>query len=117
LNGQRLKLPGDPGIFLIDQGYRRLIPDLETYFGLFRDNEVVLDPHINEIPVGTPISHGACLAKANDGTATVWLVDNRQKRAIASLAIFGKYHFNENRIVFVPRVVIEAIPDGAGISS
>ncbi len=31
LNGYRLKYPGAPEIYLVDQGYRRRVPDPTTY--------------------------------------------------------------------------------------
>ena len=44
LDGLRVQMPNRPEIYLIDQGYRRWIPDPATYNNLFRDwNGIVVD--------------------------------------------------------------------------
>ena len=116
LNGLRVKLPNAPAIYLIDQGYRRWIPDPPTYDNLFRNwDGVVVDIDIIEIPEATPLSHGASLARAA-GTAPVHLVSNGQKRWVTSPAVMDKYWFAWNKVVEVPASLIDSIPSGSPIS-
>lgn len=112
LNGLRLKLPGDPTVYLIDAGYRRAIPDPGTYLNLFADwNGIYEDIDVPSIPLGPPITQGAVLAKATD-QATVYLVDNGVKRGISSADRFNQYHFAWQRIVVIPPVVLAFIASG-----
>ena len=116
LNGLRVKLPNAPEIYLIDEGYRRWIPDPATYNNLFRDwNGIVVDIDINAIPLSMPISSGAILARGN-GTAPVFLISNGVKRWITSPAAMDKYYFAWNRVYVVPVAFVNSIPNGSNIS-
>ena len=61
LNGWRVKIPGEPALYLIDWGYRRLIPDSQTYDYIFRDtNGIQEDGRFSDIPLRpSPLSSGA----------------------------------------------------------
>jgi hypothetical protein len=62
LNGLQLRLrEGDP-LYLIDCGYKRLIPDEATYKNLFKEGaKSSVDHNLNAIMTGTPIPVGAVL--------------------------------------------------------
>src|SRR5262245_24593851 len=81
LAGIRIKSPNAPAIYLIDpDGYRRWIPDPDTYNNLFRDwNGIVVDIDVVSIPEGAPLTSGAVLARPSNA-APVYLVSNGQKR-------------------------------------
>jgi len=116
LNGLRVKLPNQPAIYLIDQGYRRWIPNPATYNNLFRDwNGIITDIGINDIPLATQITSGAILARG-DGTAPVYLIDAGVKRWVTSPAAMDKYYFAWNRVYVVPPVLVNFIPNGPAIS-
>jgi len=116
LNGIRVTLPGPSTVWLIDRGYKRAIPNSETYNNLFRDwKGIVVDIDVDDIPSGPDISNGAVLATVH-GPGTVFLIDNGRKRGIASPAAMNKYHFAWNRIYRVPRILLASIPDGDVIS-
>ncbi len=115
LNGLRVKLPGNPAIYLMDEGRRRHIPNPSTYDNLFRDwNGIVEDTDIPDIDEETPISNGAILARAV-GTAAVFLIDKGLKRHITSPAIMDRYHFNWGKIHDVAPALIDSIPSGPSI--
>jgi hypothetical protein len=62
LNGLLLRLrEGDP-LYLIDRGYKRLIPNEATYKNLFKEGaKSSVDHNLNAIMTGTPIPDGAVL--------------------------------------------------------
>lgn len=116
LNGTRCKFSNRPHIYLIDNGYRRHIPDPTTYNNLFRDWEgVVVDNDIDEIPEARAIQSGAILAKGH-ATPQVYLIDQGQKRHIVSPDVMEKFHFAWGRIYVVPQILIDAIPTGQPIT-
>jgi hypothetical protein len=119
LNGQLLRKPGNPMVYLIDQGSRRWIPDPYTYNRLFRSWDViVLDTELDNIDRGPDISHGALLAHA-PGYPPVYLVDPdyQVKRWISSPAAMDAYSFAWNQIQQVDYFVLSAIPDGPQIDA
>jgi hypothetical protein len=117
LDGYRMKGPGDPKIYLVDQGYRRWIPDPATYNNLFRDwNGIVQDPLIFDVPEGLQLASGTVLAKGS-GTAPVYLVEPGSKRWIASPHNMDVYYFSWDRIYAVPPVLLSGIPNGPTISA
>ena len=113
LAGFRVKSPAAPEIYLIDpNGYRRWIPDPATYNNLFRDWEgVVVDIDIPEIAEASPLTPGAVLAKAQ-GRANVYLVSNGMKRWITSPAAMDKYYFDWGKVLELPPVLVDIIPEG-----
>jgi hypothetical protein len=116
LNGVRCKFSNRPHIYMIDRGYRRHIPNPETYNNLFRDwSGVVVDNDIDEIPEGRAIESGAVLSRGHS-TPHVYLVEHGQKRHVTSPSAMDKYHFAWGRVYIVPQVQIDAIPTGPAIS-
>lgn len=115
LNGLRIQKPGTSAIYLVDEGMKRHIPDPETYDGLFRDwNGVVQDLDIDDISTGDPLDHGATLVRG-DGDPAVYLVDHGHKRHIGNPATMDRYHLEWDTVKVVPPVVVAAIPTGAQI--
>jgi hypothetical protein len=118
LNGLRVKLPTEAAIYLIDRGYRRWIPNVETYNNLFVDwSGVVVDININDIPATTSITPGAVLVRGHNETGIIYLIDNGVKRHIASRSIMDKYHFTWERVYLIPQILIGLIPTGSTIDS
>jgi hypothetical protein len=116
LNGLRVKLPNADPIYLILDGYRRWIPDPDTYNNLFRNwDGVIVDIDINDIPEGPPLSHGAILARALN-TAPVYLVSNGLKRWVTSPAAMDKYWFAWEKVLNVPASLLDPLPPGAPLS-
>jgi hypothetical protein len=117
LNGYRLKGPGNPKIYLVDQGYRRWIPDPTTYNNLFRDwNGIVEDPLIYDVPEGLQFASGTVLARGS-GTAPVYLVEPGSKRWIVDPHTMDVYYFSWDRIYNVPPVLLAGIANGPNIAA
>ncbi len=116
LNGWRVKMPNSPRVYLVDQGYRRWIPNPETYNNLFRDwNGIREFIDVNTIPEGLPIANGAILARPAGGPA-VYFLDAGVKRWVTSPDAMDRYHFNWNRVYSVPPIVLQNISDGPAIN-
>jgi hypothetical protein len=113
LAGQRLMAPGQSAIYIVDpNGYLRHIPDPATYNNLFRDwNGVIIDVNLIDIAQGPPLTPGAVLALGS-GTSPVYLVTNGVKDWITSPAAMDKYYFNWGRVLTVPDVLVDFIPNG-----
>jgi len=102
LTGLRIQLWGNPGIFVIDAGLKRLIPSMEVYNKLFKSvNGIIEDLNIDLIPTGSPIPIDAELVRFVDTGNTTYFLDgntpNRIKRVIPGEA-FDRYHFDMEKI-------------------
>ena len=116
LNGMRLRLPNKPEIYLMDEGKRRWIPDPPTYNGLFRDwNGVFPDIDIDEIDLGTQITHGALLIRGL-ASPKVYLFDQNKKRHVTSPAVMDKYYFDWGKIHPIDQAVVDGIANGPDIN-
>jgi hypothetical protein len=76
-NGSLLKYPGNPKVYLVDQGFRRWIQDPNMLQGIFKDNPedyIVENQLILDVPKGNPILPGTDLARGVE-TAPVYLVE------------------------------------------
>lgn len=86
-NGNRVKTPNDPAIYLIDRGLKRHILDPNTYTSLFGSNDQVqFVQNLDDIPNGPELSNKTTgLVRANDqpGGAHVYLLDHGYKRLIS----------------------------------
>ncbi|BAZ33214.1 hypothetical protein NIES4074_57240 [Cylindrospermum sp. NIES-4074] len=118
LNGLRIQKPGDPALYLIDEGRRRHIVDPDTYKALFRDwNNLVQDPDSDHIELGLEIARGTILAKAPHNAA-IYLIDvsKGQKRWITSPEAFDKYQFNWHIVQHAQESILNMAPNGNNIS-
>jgi hypothetical protein len=113
LSGARLKSPTAPEVYLVDpSGYLRWVPNPDTYDNLFRDwNGITISTGLDAIARGSDITSGAVLSKGSNSDQ-VYLISNGIRRWITSPAVMDKYYFNWNKIVVVPQVVIDSIPQG-----
>jgi hypothetical protein len=106
LSGKRLRAPGSDAVYVIDQnGYRRGIPNAETYDSLFRDWESVEENDIVEEITSRPdLSKGAFLGR-EPGTSGVYLFTDKVRFGIASAATMDKYGFDWNKVRDTPDFV------------
>ncbi|RUS19420.1 hypothetical protein BC937DRAFT_87519 [Endogone sp. FLAS-F59071] len=113
-NGERVSIPNAAPVYLVLDGARHWIPNPTTYNNLFRDwNGIISSPDVNDIYLSYSLSDGAVLAKgAGD---PVYLVSNGVKRWIISPSAMDKYHFNWDKIVQVPQVLLDGIQTGTNI--
>jgi hypothetical protein len=113
LNGHRIEpssTSSEAGqVFLILDGVRRHIPDNPTYDNLF------IDPRA--IDKGDPITQGAILMNVVNPppNSPTYLLIDKTKRHISTFDTFNRFHFAINKIVHIPQVVLDAIPDGPEI--
>jgi hypothetical protein len=115
LDGFRVKNPGQPQIYLVDMGYKRWVPDPDTFDSLFRDwNGVLEDTGVDAIPTGLPIQHGAVLIKSPDADQ-VYLSEYGTKRWIVSPEVFDRFNFSWDNIQNIPNSVIAALSNGPAI--
>ncbi|WP_419785656.1 hypothetical protein [Pseudodesulfovibrio sp.] len=115
LNGLRLTLPNSAGIYLIDQGLRRWIPNPSTYNNLFKDwNNIITNIDVLQIPAGPDITNGAILATPLAG-GPVYLIDNGCKRGISSVDTFNKYYFSWDSVYHVPLILLDYLQSGPDI--
>lgn len=112
LNGLRVKRPEHPAIYLMDGGFKRLIPNPDTYNGLFVDwNGIVTDVPLEDIPDGPMLSNGAVLVRPAN-SENVYLIDRATKRLIPRPELMERYHFNPKKVHVVPPIVADLIPNG-----
>jgi hypothetical protein len=117
LTGRRLKRPDHPAVYMVDMGYKRLIPDPVTYNNLFVDwTSVATDIELDELPDGPFLSAGAMLVRAA-GSEQVFMVDRGTKRPIAGEAAMTLHGFNARKILDLPKIVVDAIPAGRGLGA
>ena len=111
LAGSRLIAGTGAPVWLIDgAGFKRLIPDADTYNNLFRDwNGIIVDVDINMIAAGPDLTSGAVLAQSSP---LVWIVSNGVKRWIQSPQVMDQYYFSWDTIVRVPPILLQYIPTG-----
>lgn len=115
LNGRLVQVPGAPQVYLVINGYRRWIPNYETFLNLFPGNATIQsDTGVGLISEGPALSNGAVLAKSS-AAVQVYLVSNGMKMWIPSPAIFTLNQFNSNNILTVVPVIMDAVPAGPDI--
>jgi hypothetical protein len=115
LAGCKVRIRGTTPIYLIDpDGYRRLVPFPLTFMNLFEDRallEIVVASSVTEIAEGPAMDNGAVLLRGMS-CECIYLLDQGKKRLITSRQIMDKYQFSEQAVVVIPRIVLDAIPDG-----
>jgi hypothetical protein len=93
LNGRRVQNHGENEIYLVEDGFKRHIPDPQTYDSLFRDwNGILHDVNVHTIETGSPIPSGSQVAQAH-GEDAVYFVDGYVKHHIASPEAMDRFHF------------------------
>ena len=138
-DGYVLKQSNSDSIYMVDQGYCRWIPDMNTYNNLYGDGNVWKDPgflnitiqrlpnsstasaiayhcptpQICAIPQSTlpnSLSIGACLVTADN--QNYYLVDQGVKRWIQpNSSVFSEYSFSTFNALRLPLQCINAIPN------
>jgi hypothetical protein len=116
LAGAKVRVPGKTAIYVIDRlGYRRLIPFPLTFMNLFKDiaaiRGVLIATTVADIAESAPLDDGAVLVRGRC-SQRIYLLDQGQKRLISSQAVMDKYDFDEESVVAVPQVLIDAVPEG-----
>jgi hypothetical protein len=113
LNGLLLQLAGEAAVYLVINGFRRWVPNMDTHNNLFVGNAKITPFDISQVSLGPQLSDGAVLAKGDSDA--VYLVSTGVKMLIPSMDIFNRYQFNTSKIKKVPQVVIDSIPNGPNL--
>jgi hypothetical protein len=114
-DGERVKGSNSAPVYLILHGQLRWIPDPTTYNNLFKDwNGISINDYlVDNVPAGATLTSGAVLAKGS--AAPIYLVTNGQKLWIPDPTVFNKFYFNSGKVITVPDVVINFVPQGPNI--
>jgi hypothetical protein len=112
LNGQVVRgRTSGVATYLVNQGTRHLIPDELTFNNLFTNWGIIITyDDLAFIDKGPDLTSGAVLVRGN-GVAT-WLITNGQKMPINSEEIMSRYHFDYQKIAYVPQVLLDAATVG-----
>src|SRR3954471_14237680 len=98
LNGTRVRAPGTATVYLIDNGFRRAVPNIPAYEALFRDWEcIVEDLDVEAIRLGDPLGDSAGLVKSGE-TSGVYFIDGTTRRHVANPQVMDKYRFAWERV-------------------
>jgi hypothetical protein len=118
LDGLRVKTPNSGAVYLImDQGYRRYIPNPATYGQLFRNwDGIITDIDVGLIPELPALSNLAVLARPSVGEGRIYLVSNGRKCWVTSTAAMDRYYFDFAKVQVLSPAVIDAIPNGPDIN-
>ena len=111
-NGMLQQEPNTAPVYQVINGLLCWIPDLQTLSNLIVPGAKA--QNLGDIAVGTPLTSGALLVKG-DVDPSAYLVSNGVKMWIPNETIFGKYQFNWAKLVTVPQIVINSIPDGPSL--
>lgn len=99
----------------IPDGVRRLvsIASMDAWrFSTFWDVAAVDDALIAELPPGRVLPEAPVLARADDGSPEVWLLDGGQRRAVESREVAAAWELELAGADILPARAIDAIPIG-----
>jgi hypothetical protein len=119
-NGNRIKVPSDPPLYLIDRGMKRHITEPATYQRLFGGSFVQSIDSVAAIPTGPDIGPSVRLIKGN-ARPEVYLLDLLGdkfpvKRHILDPLTMDYYGFTFGTIEGRPQAEVDGIRDGVPIS-
>jgi hypothetical protein len=118
-NGNRIKVPSAPEIYLIDQGKRRHILDMGTFTHVFGDVPPQSIDSVKGIPAGPDISPGARLIKGDGGPEVYFyeLLGGKvgMKRHVLSSNAMSYYGFVAGQIDGWPQAMVDAVQVGTPI--
>lgn len=118
LNGLQLRNPGNGMIFWVDQGRIRHIVGPSVYNSLFIPRSMNAIDTVS-ITSGPPITADNRLVRCGESNHSlrnrIYLLDQGQKRHIASPEVMNRNSFNWDRVSTIACPALAAIPDGPTI--
>ena len=113
-NGHVFALEGHPEIYLVLNGYLRLVPDWETFQRLF--TKAIIEPvgTLINFSKGPALTKRTMLIRGDEVNKTYLLVD-KVKMWIPNPTIFEQYHFDMAQCCVLPQFVIDFITDGPNV--
>ena len=118
LEGLRVRLAGNDGVYLVDQGQKRLILSPNSYNRLFMTwSNIHVDLDVEMIDSGPVMDANAFLFKHFD-SPKVFLYDTGKKRWIMSPASMTRYQFDWSKVqIYSSPLASNGWPDGPNISA
>jgi len=119
--GAAVELDGSPVLFTcalpLPEGVRRHVIDEASLsawsFDDFFDIALVDDGLIELLPVGEDLPDAPSLAKSDDGSSNIFLLDGPEKRVVGSEEIAAAWSFEEASATTKTKVELDAIPLGS----
>lgn len=101
------------------EGIRRRINSTAIFdawkFSTFDDVAIYSDSEIAEYPLGPDLPPGPELARADDGSPEVWLLDTNTRRHVPSPQVLEAWRFDSGSIATMPAATILALPQTADV--
>lgn len=110
-NGSLTSCHNSSSIYLVQRGYRHLIPNAKVYNALFVSHHLVhfiRKSQLDSIPLGIPLSENTCLIRGNN-TDSVYLYSNEAKSHIRSQEDFDHAGFDWGKIQNLPQEEVDNI--------
>ena len=120
LDGQRVRVPDHPEVWLIFHGLRHHVTTSSVYESLFGDvTDLMAMPTVAHITRGPDLVEGASLIRGV-GRPDIFLLnghprDGLRKHRIKSFACFKAFGFNPEKVRDLPAIVVDAILEGRSI--
>lgn len=113
LNGLRLAMPESADVWLVFSGRRHRVASPAVYQALFTSpDDLIFSEDIPSITMGPELNDGTCLARPI-GSHAIFLVTGRapeiRKYYIPTYENFTDFGFNENAVIDVPALILEAV--------
>jgi len=98
-DGSVLQVKGNPAIWLIQNGHKRLFANYAAFVSRYKPEQVVTvkQSDLDNYPAGNPIKL-ANYSLVQTPDKTIYLLVDSEKRPFASLAVFKKIGFNPDEI-------------------
>jgi hypothetical protein len=94
MNGTRVRAPGTATVYLIDNGFRRAVPNVPAYEALFRDWECIVENvDVEAIRLGDPLGEVCCQIRSGESSG-VYFVGGNTRRHVANPQVMDKYRFS-----------------------
>ncbi len=117
-SGTLIQAYGEPGVWLVERGYRRPITSASALNSRFNANLIVqVSPSLlTRFPVGTPISFPN-YSLLLDETGSISLLVDDSLRHIESMEVFRAIGFSEDELIKVSKADLAGYKDGEPITS
>lgn len=91
-NGMRVKAPNNHGVWVVQNGRKRLIPSQKVFRNLgFKSKKVYVSMRVHEIPRGRDLARNTHLFTCKDSRCPVYVLDHARKRRIPNRATMNRY--------------------------
>ena len=113
LNGLRLAAPGSNDVWVMFDGRRHRVASPGVYQALFSSaDDLILSEEIPTIAMGPELNDGTCLVRGI-GSHAIFLLTGApptiRKYHVPTYESFTDFGFNENAVLDVPPLLLEAV--------